>query len=164
MYKRILFCSDLYPACDYAFAAALDLAERCQAELVVLHVLESRHRYSGHVITEDGEVWASSEVFEKLRHKMQGYYLMRVEQENPGFIQFVVRAGVPWMEILRVAKKQDVDLIVMGPYTVRGSVLTFVSNQPHLGSNAQAVSLRAKCPVSIVTSPKQRLALREAEA
>lgn len=54
MYNRILFCSDLYPACDYAFAAALDLAERCQAELIVLHVLESRHRYSGHVITEDG--------------------------------------------------------------------------------------------------------------
>lgn len=164
MYKRILFCSDLYPTCDYAFAAALDLAERCQAELVVLHVLESRHRYSGHVITEDGEVWASSEVFEKLRQKMQEYYLMRVEQENPGFIQFVVRAGVPWMEILRAAKKHDVDLIVMGPYTVEGSVLKFASDPPRLGSNAQAVSLRAKCPVSIVTSPKQRMALTKLKA
>ncbi len=164
MYKRILFCTDLYPGCDYAFSAALDLAERSQAELIVLHVLESRHRYSGHVITEDGEVWASSEVLEKLRSKLREYYLMRVEQEHSDLIQFVVRAGVPWVEILRVAKKHDVDLIVMGPYTVRGSVLTFLSDQPRLGSNAQAVSLRAKCPVSIVTSPKQRLALKALEA
>jgi len=135
-----------------------------QAELIVLHVLESRHRYSGHVLTEDGEVWASSDVFEKLRNKLREYYLMRVEQENPEFIQFVVRAGVPWVEILRVAKKHDVDLIVMGPYTVGGSVLTFLSDQLRLGSNAQAVSLRARCPVSIVTSPKQRIALKALEA
>lgn len=89
---------------------------------------------------------------------------MRVEQENPGFIQFVVRAGVPWMEILRVAEKYEVDLIVMGPYTVKGSVLTVVPNQQHLGTNAQAVSLRARCRVSIVTSPKQRIALTGVEA
>lgn len=109
-------------------------------------------------------MWASSEVFEKLKNKMRDYYLMRVEQENPDFIQFAVRAGVPWMEILRVAKKEDVDLIVIGPYTIKGTVLKFASHQPHLGSNAQAVSLRAKCPVSIVTSPKQRMALAKVEA
>jgi nucleotide-binding universal stress UspA family protein len=50
---------------------------------------------------------------------MRSYDLLGVEQENPGFIQFVVRAGVPWMEILRVAPKYDLDLIVMEPYTVR---------------------------------------------
>ena len=164
MYKRILFCTDLYPACDYAFSAALDLAERSQAELIVLHVLESHHRYSGHVLTEDGEVWASSEVFEKLQSKLREYYLMQVEQGEPDFIRFVVRAGVPWMEILRLAKRKEVDLIVMGPYTVRGSVLKFVSDQPRLGSNAQAVSLKARCPVSIVTSPQQRIALKALEA
>jgi nucleotide-binding universal stress UspA family protein len=89
---------------------------------------------------------------------------MRVEQENPEFIRFAVRAGVPWVEILRVAKKHDVDLIVMGPYTVMGSVLTFLSDQLRLGSTAQAVSLRARSPVSIVTSPKQRIALKALEA
>jgi nucleotide-binding universal stress UspA family protein len=131
--------------------------------LIVLHVLESRHRYSGHVLTEDGEVWASSEVLEKLQHKLREYYLMRVEQESPDFIRFVVRAGVPWVEILRTAKKHKVDLIVMGPYTVRGSVLKLIPDQLRLGGNAQSVSLRARCPVSIVTSPKQRLALKAME-
>lgn len=159
MYKKILFCTDLYPGSDYAFAAALDMAETSGAELIILHVLESRHRYSGQLITTDGEVWGSEEVFDRLRQKLREYYFMRVESEQPDFIRVVARGGVPWLEILRVARKENVDLIVMGPYTVRGSILDLVSNRPRLGTTAQQVSLRARCPVSIITSPKQRKAL-----
>jgi nucleotide-binding universal stress UspA family protein len=163
MYKKILFCTDLYPGCDYAFAAALDLAETSGAELVILHVLESRHRYSGQIITADGDVWGSAEVFDKLKQKLKEYYLMRVESEQPDFIKIQVRAGVPWLEILRVARREKVDLIVMGPFTVRGSILEYVSDSPQLGTTAQQVSLRARCPVSIITSPKQRQALAQKE-
>ncbi len=161
MYKKILFCTDLYPASDYAFASALDIAEASGAELIVLHVLESRHRYSGQLITTDGEVWGSQEVFDKLRKKLKEYYLMRVDEKKHDSVRFAVRGGVPWLEILRTARKEKVDLIVMGPYTVRGSVLEHVAGEPHLGSTAQAVSLRSKCPVSIVTSPKQVMALEK---
>ena len=163
MYQKILFCTDLYPGSDYAFAAALDLAESSSAELVILHVLESRHRYSGQIITDDGEVWGAAEVYDKLRVKLEEYYLMRIEKENPEFVKFAVRGGLPWLEILRFARKEKVDLIVMGPYTVRGTLLTFETKSPRLGKTAQQVSLRARCPVSIVTSPKQRLALEAAE-
>ena len=83
MYKRILFCTDLYPGSDYAFAAALDMAETSGAELIILHVLESRHRYSGQLITSDGEVWGSEEVFDRLRRKLREYYFMRVEKKQP---------------------------------------------------------------------------------
>jgi len=161
MYKRILFCTDLYPGSDYAFTAALDMAETSGAELIILHVLESRHRYSGQLITTDGEVWGSEEVFDRLRQKLREYYFMRVENKQPDFIRVVARGGVPWLEILRVARKEKVDLIVMGPYTVRGSILDLVSNRPQLGTTAQQVSLRSRCPVSIITSPKQRKALED---
>lgn len=163
MYKKILFCTDLYPASDYAFASALDMAEESNAQLIVLHVLESRHRYSGQLITDDGEVWGSTEVFDKLKKKLKEYYLTRVDEAKQESIQFTVRGGIPWLEILRVARLKAVDLIVMGPYTVRGSVLEFMSKQPRLGVNAQAVSLRSKCPVSIVTSPKQVMALEQTD-
>ena len=163
MYQKILFCTDLYPGSDYAFAAALDLAETSGAELIILHVLESRHRYSGQIITDDGEVWGASEVYEKLKTKLQEYYLMRIEKEDPDFVRFEVKGGLPWLEILRVARKEKIDLIVMGPYTVRGSLLTLETNSLGLGTTAQQVSLRARCPVSIVTSPKQRLALEATE-
>ena len=163
MYKKILFCTDLYPASDYAFASALDMAEQSNAELIVLHVLESRHRYSGQLITDDGEVWGSAEVFDKLTEKLKEYYSMRVEEGKQDSVRYNIRGGIPWLEILRVARQENVDLIVMGPYTVRGSVLEFMSKQPRLGSNAQAVSLRSRCPVSIVTSPKQLMALEASE-
>ncbi len=163
MYQKILFCTDLYPGSDYAFASALDLAETSGADLIILHVLESRHRYSGQLITNDGDVWGSSEIFDKLKQKLQEYYLMRVESEHPDFVKIEVRSGIPRLEILRIARKEKVDLIVMGPYTVRGSILEYISDRPHLGTTAQQVSLRARCPVSIVTSPKQRLALEDAE-
>lgn len=163
MYKKILFCTDLYPGSDYAFASALDLAETSGADLLVLHVLESRHRYSGQIITDDEEVWGSSEVYDKLKQRLKEYYLMRVEKEDPDFVKFEVRSGIAWLEILRVARKENVDVIVMGPYTVRGSILEYVSDSQQLGSTAQQVSLRARCPVSIVTSPKQRLAFEAVE-
>lgn len=162
MYQRILFCADLYASSDYAFAAALDLAERSGAELIILHVLESRHRYSGHVITEDGETWAGPEVFEKLKKKLREYYLIRIEREDPQNVRVEVRAGIPWVEICRFARKEKVDLIVMGPYTIHDPKAPLDLEKPHLGQNAQEVSLRAPCQVSIVTSPKQRLALEKA--
>lgn len=163
MYKKILFCTDLYPASDYAFACALDMAEQAGAELIVLHVLESRHRYSGQLITDDGEVWGSQEVFDRLKKKLREYYLMRVDEKKHSSVGFVVRGGIPWLEILRVARKEKAELIVLGPYTVHGSVLEHVTQEPHLGSNAQEVSIRSRCPVSIVASPKQVMALEELE-
>jgi nucleotide-binding universal stress UspA family protein len=115
------------------------------------------------LITDDGEVWGSQEVFEKLKQKLKEYYLMRVDEKKHGTVRFVARGGIPWIEILRVARKEKVDLIVLGPYTVRGSVLEHGTKEPHLRSNAQEVSIRSRCPVSIVASPKQIMALEEIE-
>jgi len=162
MYKNILFCTDLYPGSDYAFVVALDAAEQSGAHLTVLHVLEPRHRYSGHLITEDGDVWGSNEVMGKLQQKLKEYYSIRIEKEDPDFVSFEIRGGVPWMEILRIARKKKIDLIVMGPFSFRGLSTKFNFENPQLGKNAQQVSLRARCPVSIVTSPKQRLVLEAA--
>jgi len=162
MYKRLLLCTDLYPSSDYAFATALDMAEASGADLIVLHVLESLKRYSGHFVTYDGEVWASSEVFGKLKKNLKRYYLMRVDEEKHRKVRFEVRAGVPWLEILRTARKEKVDVIIMGPYTDFGPE-SGIEAAPHMGKNAQKVSLKARCPVSIVTSPKQRQAMEVAE-
>ena len=161
LYKKILFCTDLYASSDYAFASALDLAERSGAELIIFHVLESRHRYSGQVITEDGETWESKEVFRKLRERLQEYYFCRIKQENPDWVRVSVKGGTPWIEILRFARKEKVDLIVMGPYTIHDPRLGMDLEKPHLGKHAQRVILQAHCPVYIVTSPKQRLSFQD---
>ena len=161
IHKKILFCTDLYPSSDYAFAAALDLAERSGAEFIILHVLGSLHRYSGQITTDEGETWASEEVFEKIRERLKEYYFCRIEQENPDWVRVAVKAGIPWIEILRFARKEKVDLIVMGPYTIHDARLGLDLEKPHLGKHAQRVILQAHCPVYIVTSPKQRLSFQD---
>lgn len=159
MYKKILFCADLYASSDYAFAAALDMSERSGAELVILHVLESRNRYSGQFITQDGEVWASDEVFEKLKGVLKAYYFSRIEAEDPENVRIEVKAGIPWVEILRFARKEAVDLVVMAPYTIKDPKRDTLPEKARVGENVKEVALRARCPVHVATSPKQRLAL-----
>ncbi len=160
MYKKIMFCADLYASSDYAFASALDLVERSQAELIIIHVLESRNRYSGQFITEDGEVWGSEEAYDKLKGVLKEYYFSRIEAEEPENVRIVVRGGLPWVEILRFARKENVDLIVMGSYTIKDPKKAPILEKPHLGENAQQVTLRARCQVSTVTSPKQQLSFK----
>jgi nucleotide-binding universal stress UspA family protein len=159
MYDKVLFCADLYASSDYAFAAALDIAERSEAELIILHVLESRNRYSGQFITRDGEVWASDEVVEKLRGVLKAYYFSRIEAEDPQNVRIEVRAGIPWVEILRFARKEGVDVIVMAPYTIKDPDRVAAAEKARVGDNVKEVALRARCPVHVATSPKQRLAL-----
>jgi nucleotide-binding universal stress UspA family protein len=161
IHKKILFCTDLYPSSDYAFAAALDLAERSGAEFIILHVLGSPHRYSGQITTAEGETWASEEVYEKIKERLKEYYFCRIEQENPDWVRVAVKGGTPWIEILRFARKEKVDLIVMGPYTIHDPRLGMDLEKPHLGKHAQRVILQANCPVYIVTSPKQRLSFQD---
>ncbi len=160
MYKKIMFCADLYASSDYAFASALDLVERSQAELIIIHILESRNRYSGQFITEDGEVWGSEEAYDKLKGVLKEYYFSRIEAEEPANVRIVVRGGIPWVEILRFARKENVDLIVMGSYTIKDPKKAPILEKPHFGENAQQVTLRARCQVSTVTSPKQQLSLK----
>ncbi len=160
MYKKIMFCADLYASSDYAFASALDLVERSGAELIIIHVLESRNRYSGQFITEDGGVWGSEEAYDKLKGVLKEYYFSRIEAEEPENVRIVVRGGIPWVEILRFARKENVDLIVMGSYTIKDPKKAPLLEKPHLGENAQQVTLRARCQVSTITSPKQQLSLK----
>ncbi|OPX36629.1 MAG: hypothetical protein B1H12_06750, partial [Desulfobacteraceae bacterium 4484_190.2] len=118
------------------------------------------------------------------------YYFSRIEAEEPENVRIVARGGIPWVEILRFARKESVDLIVMGSYTIKdpkkapviekphlgenaqvdlivmGSYTIKdpkkapVIEKPHLGENAQQVTLRARCQVSTITSPKQQLSLK----
>lgn len=158
--RRIMFCTDLYASSDYAFKSAAELARECDAELIVFHVLESRHRYSGNVITADGETWASHEVFDRLKRCLRQYYTAKLGVGPEIRMRVETRSGTPWVEILRAARKEEVDMIVTGPYSIKDpSMNGFDLSRPHLGDTVSKVSLRAHCPVAIVTSPDQRLSL-----
>ena len=59
-----------------------------------------------------------------------------------------VAEGLPFTEILRVAREKDIDLIVMGTHGHTGLAHVF------LGSVADKVVRRAPCPVLTVRHPE----------
>jgi nucleotide-binding universal stress UspA family protein len=85
--------------------------------------------------------------------EMKGTAINMLEQkkkENPVNIEHVnieprVTIGLPADEIMEIAIKENMELIIMGT-----TGLTGVSKIKALGSVARSVSERAKCPVMLV--------------
>jgi nucleotide-binding universal stress UspA family protein len=149
-YQKILFCSDFSLDADYAFYTALDLAERYGAHLYLLHVLSATEHLAGALeihpvarkdIPEDREMidQAKQKLIDRYLHRLGGY---------PHY-EFQVLKGVPIVEIVRFARLQEVDLIVLG---AAGSSR---SNKLHFGSTAENVARRAQCTVMCIRNPKR---------
>ena len=149
-YQKILFCSDFSLDADYAFYTALDLAERYGAHLYLLHVLSATdsladaladHPEARKDTPDEGETieQAKQKLIDRYLHRFGGY---------PHY-EFQVLKGVPIVEIVRFARSQEADLIVLG---AAGSSK---SNKLHFGSTAENVARRAQCTVMCIRNPKR---------
>ena len=149
-YKKILFCSDFSLDADYAFHTALDMAERYGARLYLLHVL-SATEYLADDLEDRPEARKDDpddrKTIEQAKQKLIDRYLHRLGG-YPHY-EFQVLKGVPIVEIVRFARWQEVDLIVLG---AAGSSK---SNKLHFGSTAENVARRAQCTVMCIRNPKQ---------
>jgi Universal stress protein UspA and related nucleotide-binding proteins len=149
-YERILFCTDFSEDADYAFLTALDMAEKYQARLFVLHVLHSPYKDMPRLVNKPGkgveEALLSSDIIEKGTQRLRARYepKMSVLRNN---CQFHLVSGIPIVEIVRFAHAKNVDLIVLG---AAGS--SNVSRIP-FGSTAENVARRAHCSVMVVRNP-----------
>ncbi len=154
-YKNILYCTDFSEDAEIAFIHAVDLAQRYGAKLHVLHVLPSLHRYLPTEATKErgsGEVVeATPELIAETARKLQERYQGRLE--GVGEVNYQVIAGTPFVEILRYARENQVDLIVLG---ARG----FSELEPtHYGSTVDQVSRRAHCHVMAIRNPEKTYTL-----
>ena len=149
-YQKILFCSDFSLDADNAFQAALDLAERYGTRLYLLHVLPATEHLAGAL---EGHPEARKnnpdyrETIEQRKQKLIDRYLHRLGGHS--HYEFQVLKGVPIVEIVRFARSQEVDLIVLG---AAGSSK---SNKLHFGSTAENVARRAHCTVMCIRNPKR---------
>ena len=146
-YKNILFCSDFSPGADYAFFTALDLAERYGSHLYLIYVVPEVDRYAETDEATEKSTGPSAEVLEKARLRLEDRYVHRLGQ----LANYEVRVleGVPIVEIVRFARNEEVDLIVMG---AAGSSSR---NKLHFGSTAENVARRAPCTVMCIRKPSR---------
>jgi nucleotide-binding universal stress UspA family protein len=149
-FKRILFPTDFSPAADHALDFAISLALEHEATLVLVHIVEDIGFSSPSMLSsfplnleyEDGmEGQAKAEL-----HKAVAAQLKRQLE-----VQERLGRGKPFVEILRIAKEEGVDLIVIPTRSKPDPKHT------HLGSTAEHVVRLTPCPVLVVRNPEDNV-------
>ena len=157
-YKNILFCTDFSEDANIAFLHAIDLAKKYNARLHILHVPHSSYAYLRHIVDEHvpegspgGEAFYAKEVEERAKQALKEQCLERLGDFD-NYV-FVVKSGSPDVEIIRYAKGNDIDLIVMGALGI--------SEQDRIehGSTVANVSKYAHCHVAAIRNPAKRFTL-----
>jgi nucleotide-binding universal stress UspA family protein len=153
MFNKILFATTASPTCDNAAKVAFDLEMKWDAKLYVFHVLGIPSRGYSPFITDvrTGELMEPDpDYIEWVKEEMKNTYDTLLEDSENSVIEAAV--GVPYREILRKARKEDTDLIIMGSHT-RQEDIGATRYRSIVGSTMQRVAKSARCPVVIISRP-----------
>ncbi len=168
--KKILVGCDFSPDSKLAFDYGLSLAQEYQAEIYLTHVIKPTEyvelKASDYISIAPGNYarWQSSDYLEmqkkvtaenrekiqELRKRLekQLYYMLPDESKDWCTPHTNVLTGEPYKELVKYAKDQKVDMIVMG---IRGHTLW---EKLLVGSTTDRVIRHAPCPVLAVRQMK----------
>ena len=153
MFNKILFATTASPTCDNAAKVAFDLELKWDAKLFVFHVLGIPSRGYSPFVTDarTGELEKPDpDYVDWVNEEMKNTYDVLLTDTEGVFIEAAV--GVPHREILRKARKEDIDLIIMGAHT-RQEDVGATRYRSVAGSTMQRVAKSARCPVVIISRP-----------
>jgi nucleotide-binding universal stress UspA family protein len=153
MFKKILFATTASPACDNAAKVAFDLEMKWDAKLYIFHVLGIPSRGYSPFVTDvrTGEIMEPDvDYIEWVKEEMKNTYETLLADSPSAVIDAAV--GVPSREILRKARQEDIDLIIMGSHT-RQEDVGATRYRSIVGSTMQKVAKSARCPVVIISRP-----------
>ncbi len=152
-FKKILFATDFSENSKYALPFALSLAQKYDAKLYIMHVVQQPSYPLGMYaeISFDAMDKYNRSIAESTEKEIKKIK----ETELGDFKNFetVVVGGTPFLEILRTAKDKAVDLIVLGTHGRTG--LDYVI----FGSTAEKVVRRSPCPVLSIRLPGKEFKL-----
>ena len=143
--KKILCPIDFSACSTYALTYAIDLSLKDHASLYLIHVIET---YMGDIgdILKQIDLLLDDKQTDNL--KMRLINLIHDEIRTNISIDTLVVKGAPFVEIIKAAKDNQVDLIVMGTHGKTG--LDYIL----IGSVAERVIQRSPCPVLSIRLPK----------
>ncbi|MCF6157057.1 MAG: universal stress protein [wastewater metagenome] len=149
--ERILFPTDFSTYAKHALKYSLDFAVEHNAKLYIIHVIPELTLPTG----PGGIIYPLDEIYDRmeeeaksqLRHMVPKRFLEKITVEN------IVEHGVPFLEIVKAAKKYTVDLIVIATHGRTGLSHTL------LGSTTEKVVRKAPCPVLCVKYPEHEFVL-----
>lgn len=142
MFKDIIIAVTPSEVCDCAADTAFGFAQRFDAKLNLVHVVGLGQGW-GHM-----EHLAADGTTERIKQEIDGFYKDKLKGISD--YRITVVPGIPHNEVLRIARQDNADLIIMGPHTKeyeeRRSKMWGMA-----GSTLERVAQKARCPVMIVT-------------
>jgi len=153
LFRKILVPIDLSPCSEEAFRVALTLAKTFQAELLLLHVVDTSALAT---FNQLGLLAVPSDAQgqkRRLRHhaRLNVRRLLEVEAAKGVTAKRIIVEGGPFVEIAKTARIEKVDLVVMGSYGGRSGNVDKI----FFGSTAEKVVRTAGCPVLTVPLPSK---------
>jgi nucleotide-binding universal stress UspA family protein len=150
-FKEIVMPTDFSEHSLRAVDYGVEIAERFSSHLTLIYVIEP-------LLQAADLTWTTVD-FEELNkaHKQTAEKQLaqiveeRVSEETP--CDTTILFGKPFVEILKFAKEENADLIVMATHG-RGAISHLL-----MGSTAEKVVRKASCPVLTVKHPKHLFAL-----
>jgi nucleotide-binding universal stress UspA family protein len=158
--KKILYATDLSKNSTYAYQYAMNMAEKYNAEIVILHVIEPippmvKHYVKGFVDEihwEEKIKYEQEMAIERIKKRLEDFCKQKTQDASQCLelaSTILVRPGHPVEEILKAADEEQCSLIVLGTHG-KGFL-----KQTFLGSVARSILDRAKKPVFIIPLPHE---------
>ena len=151
MFKKILAATEDPTFCDAKIQTAALFANHSNGKLFILHVLESTSSVYRNFVRNfrTGEEVVNNDAYEeKIRSELE-----KNCAPLSGSCEIKVAAGFPWEEIVKYAKNQDVDLIVVGPHVLGRKPANVQRVIGKIGSTTEGVIQHARCPIMLVNEP-----------
>lgn len=157
--KKILFATDLSENAKHAFTYAAAIANKFDAKITILHVVEVLSpSVEGQVAAFLGEgEWHAmlkvkeQEYIDDIRNNLNEFCKeMNANLKSCAFLvgEIIVKRGIPADEILNMVNKKKCDMVVMGThgYGVLADAL--------IGNTARRVVRRCEKPVMVIRLPR----------
>jgi nucleotide-binding universal stress UspA family protein len=159
--KNILYATDLSKNSAYAFRYAVNSAQKHQANIYILHVVETMpaategliSQYIGEDKLKKMRRETEENMVEKIRERLRQFAereLKRDPKTLKRVVSIEVAHGDPAAEILRKADELDADVVILGTHG-KG-----VIGHAFLGSVSEKVLHRIRKPVFIIPLPEEK--------
>jgi nucleotide-binding universal stress UspA family protein len=146
--KRILYATDFSDPSACALDYAVYLTRKCSAELHCLHVVDDSYQYWASLELATIPAGPTLEELVAAAEKQMTEFLAEKAPAKLAVTKTVLR-GRPFVQIIRHARSQKMDLIVMGTHGRTGL------SHMLMGSVAEKVARKSPCPVLTVRHPEQ---------
>ena len=139
---KILFPTDFSPASEEAMQWATSLCRDTGATMLIVHVEEPPMAYGG------GELYYGLED-DTTREELRKNLASVIPTDATVPCEHMLLIGDPAKAIAEIAERQQADMIVLGTHG-RTGITRFL-----MGSVAEAVVRKAKCPVLTIKQPAE---------